>query len=271
MAKSIELTAKYQAEMKNNNVHKKYIARVKGKLDKGTFTVDHPLYCADPRKSRHAIALTPEAIAQSKPALTTFTVIWYDEVSDTSLLYCYPLTGRTHQIRVHLQSVGHSIVNDVNYGGMRIGNVLLAKLRGTEVHPLGKRVDAVDDIDDNGMPMKLIKCGDSGIVKIDGKDGKCDIHEKVVECKDQGKVMEKNDGTKLADGGPVMEGDGEWEGEELMKMFGNYGNDEGLNYTPFNEERIMEIWLHSHEYTILGKTVTTDMPYWAEKSVLHNL
>ena len=32
------------------------------------------------------------------------------------------MTGRTHQIRVHLQSMGHSILNDVGYGGRFVGN-----------------------------------------------------------------------------------------------------------------------------------------------------
>lgn len=39
------------------------------------------------------------------------------QVAGEAIVRCYPLTGRTHQIRVHLQHIGHPIANDVNYGG----------------------------------------------------------------------------------------------------------------------------------------------------------
>ncbi len=52
-----------------------------------------------------------------KAAETSFGVIRYDEASDSTLVICRPTTGRTHQIRLHLQHLGHSIANDPNYGG----------------------------------------------------------------------------------------------------------------------------------------------------------
>lgn len=52
-----------------------------------------------------------------KPAQTSFGVIHYDEGTDSTVVLCKPATGRTHQIRLHLQHLGHSIANDPNYGG----------------------------------------------------------------------------------------------------------------------------------------------------------
>ena len=52
-----------------------------------------------------------------KPAQTSFTLLSYDEESDTSLVLAKPVTGRTHQIRLHLQKMGHPIANDHCYGG----------------------------------------------------------------------------------------------------------------------------------------------------------
>ncbi len=52
-----------------------------------------------------------------KPAQTSFSVVNYDARTDSSLVICRPMTGRTHQIRLHLQFLGHPIVNDPNYGG----------------------------------------------------------------------------------------------------------------------------------------------------------
>jgi len=52
-----------------------------------------------------------------KPAQTSFGVVRYDATTDSTILLCRPATGRTHQIRLHLQHLGHSIANDPNYGG----------------------------------------------------------------------------------------------------------------------------------------------------------
>ena len=52
-----------------------------------------------------------------KPAQTSFILLSYDASSDTSLVLAKPETGRTHQIRLHLQKLGHPIANDHNYGG----------------------------------------------------------------------------------------------------------------------------------------------------------
>lgn len=52
-----------------------------------------------------------------KPAQTAFAIIKYDEINDTSILLVRPVTGRTHQIRIHLQYLNFPIANDPNYGG----------------------------------------------------------------------------------------------------------------------------------------------------------
>ena len=52
-----------------------------------------------------------------KPAQTSFALLSYDALSDTSLVLAKPVTGRTHQIRLHLQKLGHPIANDHCYGG----------------------------------------------------------------------------------------------------------------------------------------------------------
>jgi 23S rRNA-/tRNA-specific pseudouridylate synthase len=58
-----------------------------------------------------------------KPSQTAFGVVRYDEQTDSTVLLCQPMTGRTHQIRLHLRFLGHSIANDPNYGGdMWYGN-----------------------------------------------------------------------------------------------------------------------------------------------------
>jgi 23S rRNA-/tRNA-specific pseudouridylate synthase len=52
-----------------------------------------------------------------KPAQTSFGVVRYDVDTDSTIVVCRPQTGRTHQIRLHLQYLGHPIANDPCYGG----------------------------------------------------------------------------------------------------------------------------------------------------------
>jgi 23S rRNA-/tRNA-specific pseudouridylate synthase len=47
-----------------------------------------------------------------------FKFKFYDKETNTSVIKCFPKTGRTHQIRVHLKAIGHPIVNDKMYGGL---------------------------------------------------------------------------------------------------------------------------------------------------------
>ena len=52
---------------------------------------------------------------KAKTAITKFKFKFYDAVNDMSVIKCYPLTGRTHQIRVHLKHLGCPIANDQKY------------------------------------------------------------------------------------------------------------------------------------------------------------
>jgi len=65
--------------------------------------------------------LNPKSCARIKktikPAQTSFSVLHYDSESDTTIVLAKPVTGRTHQIRLHLKYLGHVIANDVSYGG----------------------------------------------------------------------------------------------------------------------------------------------------------
>ncbi len=66
--------------------------------------------------------LTEDMKKTAKPSETKIEFLSYDDKSDTSLVRCLPKTGRTHQIRVHLQSLGTPIANDMQYGGTIIND-----------------------------------------------------------------------------------------------------------------------------------------------------
>ena len=65
----------------------------------------------------HNMTISETNDSSSKYALSLFTPVAYDPASDTSLILCHPITGRTHQLRLHLQCLGCPIANDVCYGG----------------------------------------------------------------------------------------------------------------------------------------------------------
>lgn len=55
--------------------------------------------------------------SDGKPSVSRFRLIAYDEQTNQSLVSCCPITGRGHQLRVHLHMIGFPIQNDVEYGG----------------------------------------------------------------------------------------------------------------------------------------------------------
>jgi hypothetical protein len=63
---------------------------------------------------------TFEVSNEGKDALTKFYGVEYHQKSDTSLVLCKPFTGRTHQIRVHLQYLKFPIANDPLYSNLKV-------------------------------------------------------------------------------------------------------------------------------------------------------
>ena len=63
--------------------------------------------------------------SNGKACISRFRLVHYNEVEGASIILCYPITGRGHQLRVHLKSLGHPIVGDVLYGGSSVEEVPL--------------------------------------------------------------------------------------------------------------------------------------------------
>ena len=98
--------------MQSGKLRKQYVARVRGRM-----TPTEELVVREPVRVRSAHgATTCDCHPDGKPACTRLRVLGYDAQSDTSLLLCEPVTGRTHQIRLHTRHLGHPVANDPVYG-----------------------------------------------------------------------------------------------------------------------------------------------------------
>ncbi|MBC8045530.1 MAG: RluA family pseudouridine synthase, partial [Fimbriimonadaceae bacterium] len=102
----------------NHTINRKYYALVWGEFDHEEGTINANIG-RHPRLRKLFTVLTDDT---GKHAITHYKVL--QNLGYVSLIECRLETGRTHQIRVHMQSIGHSVFNDDTYGGNRI-------LRGT--------------------------------------------------------------------------------------------------------------------------------------------
>ena len=109
-AAHLELSRQFGAR----TVEKIYLALVAGKLQRNLGTIDVAI-------ARHRVHRTKMAVAREggREARTDFRVLRHG--AEASLLECRLHSGRTHQIRVHLQHLGHPILGDTAYAGRRAG------------------------------------------------------------------------------------------------------------------------------------------------------
>lgn len=102
----------------NRAVGKRYLAIVDGQLPappEGWGEIDLPISVDWPNRPRRVIDHQ-----LGKPSMTRWRVLSYNAAEQTTRLELEPLTGRSHQLRVHLQALGHAIVGDALYGSPRI-------------------------------------------------------------------------------------------------------------------------------------------------------
>jgi 23S rRNA-/tRNA-specific pseudouridylate synthase len=126
--------------MNDGGVKKLYVAKVQGRFpvsdvdviddssllrvtminnQLGTIEISAPIEVVDPCAGIRQIS------TNGKECKSRFPRIRYNEDDDYSIVLCHPITGRGHQLRVHLKTLGHPIVGDVLYGGKALDEKFL--------------------------------------------------------------------------------------------------------------------------------------------------
>jgi len=126
--KAIESALSVQFQQRQ--VGKCYQAVVEGVLDEDAGAVELPLIVDWPNRPKQRVDLE-----QGKHALTRWQVLARDPEARRTRVALEPVTGRSHQLRLHMASLGHPIVGDVLYGAAPAARVHLHACRLRFTHP----------------------------------------------------------------------------------------------------------------------------------------
>ncbi len=118
VALSQERARLMEQALRDRVVDKEYVCRVTGEFPEGEIVCNEPLLTVNYKLALNAVS------EEGKPCTTIFQRLSYNGF--TSVVHCKPITGRSHQIRVHLQWLGHPIANDPLYE-----NAIWAKFQGS--------------------------------------------------------------------------------------------------------------------------------------------
>ncbi|KAI5136245.1 hypothetical protein NEAUS07_1545 [Nematocida ausubeli] len=134
LAKNSEAAVEYHKKMAEREGIKIYLCKVRGEFPEHEIIVDLPL--AISRKTCTTTIHQIDGVFQGKKSTTIFRRIPQNTAAGESILACGLVTGRTHQIRVHLQAIGFPIVDDMVYSQPYIESDLindLLKIQDNEI------------------------------------------------------------------------------------------------------------------------------------------
>lgn len=128
VARTDEIYLELKGQFKNREVEKEYLAIVNGHFDEKEGLIDAPVGRSARDKTKMKVKMG------GKESRTQFSVI--EEFENSTLLRIKPVTGRTHQIRVHMDYINHRILGDSYYGGPPAERLMLHARRLTIRHPV---------------------------------------------------------------------------------------------------------------------------------------
>lgn len=115
VAKTDEAHWRLSLQFERRSVRKTYEAVVEGVINFDSDVIDQPLAAHPTVKDRYIVTGRDTRNIAAKPAVTEYKVI--QRFKGFTHVRMHPKTGRTHQLRVHMSSLGYSMVGDTAYGG----------------------------------------------------------------------------------------------------------------------------------------------------------
>ena len=135
LARNKDMHRKLSGLFEHREVQKRYIAVVDGRIKNAAGKIDLPLICDWPNRPRQIVDHD-----QGKPSVTRYKALTRNIEENTTRVELEPETGRSHQLRVHLQSIGHPILGDRLYANEQqqamAPRLLLHALSLGFVHPV---------------------------------------------------------------------------------------------------------------------------------------
>ena len=134
LARGTEMQGQLSKTFREREVQKSYVALVSGQLSHEVGEVELPLLVDWPNRPRQRVNML-----DGKPSLTRYQLIAFE--NDVSRVELEPITGRSHQLRLHMLAIGHPIIGDTLYDGRTAERLMLHAQRLSFVHPLtGERL-----------------------------------------------------------------------------------------------------------------------------------
>jgi tRNA pseudouridine32 synthase / 23S rRNA pseudouridine746 synthase len=109
-ARGIDAQRALSRAFEQRQIGKQYLAVVDGLVGPEQGEINLPLIGDWPNRPRQVVDLI-----RGKPSLTQFSVLARDEIAQQTRVALTPITGRSHQLRVHLTAIGHCILGDSLY------------------------------------------------------------------------------------------------------------------------------------------------------------
>ncbi|PJL10077.1 RNA pseudouridine synthase [Stenotrophomonas maltophilia] len=130
-ARGKDMQVALSMQFEKREVGKRYEAIVQGLLEGDAGEVDLPLIVDWPNRPKQMVDHE-----RGKPALTRWRVLSRDIAAQRTRVELEPVTGRSHQLRLHMASLGHPIVGDVLYGAVAAQRVHLHARELRFTHPV---------------------------------------------------------------------------------------------------------------------------------------
>ena len=123
-------------QLKDHTMAREYMALVRGVIKENSGTIEMPI--GRDKNNRQKMA----AVKEGKPAITHFQVL--ERFRDHTLVKCQLVSGRTHQIRVHMSAIGYPVEGDPLYAGKNYDKLykdgqLLVAYKLKLIHPTTKK------------------------------------------------------------------------------------------------------------------------------------